>query len=224
MYTITIIIIIACNLLLLFRSSIDNFSRKNFDKRNEANEHLLKILYLRSFYADNVGNYIPVTPYTPFGGKVAYHYETLLAASLIDIAQLIAIGKPNEENFPPGFKRIFVEDEDWKEKVIQLLNEFDLVIFRPDKTDAVLWEIQTIFEMKFLHKTVFWMVIGDDDDIELQEVRYNIFKKKVFNLIGIEFPDYNRKYKFLYLDDKYNFQNIKDLRNHVKLNYLNAED
>jgi hypothetical protein len=84
------------------------------------------IVYLRSFDADDK----------------AEPDEHVLAKILQETGPFIAIGRPGD-TLPPfgGASRFYVEDENWRQVVADLLDRAALVVLRAGKTEGLSWEV-----------------------------------------------------------------------------------
>lgn len=95
------------------------------------------ILYLRPFHTDS-----RYTAPVNYRGKIYTSVESLLHAVLNEKGKMVAIGKPGEKLQPLGAKRVYADDNEWKQKVLMYLKEAQYVLLYIDFTPGVLWEIQ----------------------------------------------------------------------------------
>jgi hypothetical protein len=200
MYLIYILFISFYLIFLWIRKSNNNKNiYKTHIEREEAN--LPKILYLRAFNVDgddgSNGN-ISILGLLP--------KEMDLAKTLIKFEyQLIAVGKPDEELPEIGFYRKKFDHSIWQEEVLKLMEESKLIIWRPDHTPGVLWEIGKLLELNYRHKLVVWAEMGYENLQGVQEARYNVFKRKAFEQFSEIFPPFNKYKKFLVSEIKDNW-------------------
>lgn len=178
-------------------------AKSNFDEIHIEREksNAPKILYLRAFNIDgdddSNGN-ISILRLLP--------KEMDLAKIFIKLEyHLVAVGKPDEELPEIGFHRKKFSHAEWQEEVLKLMNESKLIIWRPDSTQGVLWEMGKLLELNFRDKLIVWTEMGYENLQNLQEVRYNIFKRKAFEQFSEMFPPYNKFKKFLISDMKDNW-------------------
>lgn len=111
-------------------------------------------LYLRGFDSD-----------IPFGEeKTEGHrlFEEATFAEVVDYATslpLCALGMTKEVDSPLGAIRVYVNDEDWKEKVHELMLKAEQVFILINSRSSCIWEIEQSYTLQ--DKTIFIV-----DDIE----------------------------------------------------------
>jgi hypothetical protein len=96
------------------------------------------ILYLRSFQDDDITSRPIRESALPF----SFTEEEYLVEMLNDFGPCIAIGQPGEKLPDLGAARIYVADDQWQEKVRELLVSSRLVVLRAGKTKNFLWEVE----------------------------------------------------------------------------------
>ena len=172
------------------------FAKENFPVLHQTSEDegAPLVLYLRSFNVD--GDHLESGNFGDPGIKFIYK-ELLIAETLIRYARIITVGKPGELNRETGFDRRYFSNEDWKENVSRMIKESSLIIFRPDSSDAVLWEYQRIVDFDFKGKTIIWRDMGFANDVALQKVRYKVFCDKVAANVNKILPPFDRYKSFL---------------------------
>jgi hypothetical protein len=67
-----------------------------------------------------------------------------------------------------------------------------VILIRPSHTNGLLWEFEQVVKNKYLDKTILYLQMGSENEIELQEARYRIFLRKI-NSLNMSFPSYNPK-------------------------------
>ena len=162
-----------------------------------------KILYLRAFNVDgdDAGN-------STIEKMNLLSKELNLADSLISLGHyLIAVGKPDEDVPQIGFDRKKFTNDTWQTEVLSLMKESNLIIYRPDTSSGVLWEIEKILELDYRSKLVIWADLGFGDMKEIQKARYNVFRRKIFEQYSEQIPQYDKSKKFMVSNSK----NIWDL-------------
>jgi hypothetical protein len=151
------------------------------------------IVYLRSFQDDTTAAQLHPPPQPPPSqpGGVAYSYynpnaflteEEELAAVMNEIGPFVAIGCPGEELPELGAYRTYVQQEDWQEKVRNLISIAQLVIIRLGMTEGVLWELRTAIkhvEAKRLLLLVPW-----------EKSQYAVFRNTYATLFPAGLPEY----------------------------------
>jgi hypothetical protein len=160
-------------------------------KREVANAP--KILYLRGFKVDGDDGSNGNISVLKLMSK-----EKDLAKTLINLDyHLVAVGRPDEELPDVGFDRRTFSHDVWQHEVIKLMNESHLIIWRPDTTHGVLWELGKLLELDYRPKLIIWAEMGYENMVNLQKTRYNVFKRKAFEKLSEEFPPFDKYKKFL---------------------------
>ena len=89
------------------------------------------VLCLRSFRED----------YNPAVSLSGVRRELYLTDVLRDVGPVLAVGKPGEVHHPLGAQRIYFKNEEWHDKVFELINSARLIVLAADITDGLYWEI-----------------------------------------------------------------------------------
>jgi hypothetical protein len=150
------------------------------------------VVYLRSFQDDITAaklNPPPQPPPQPGGAQYSYYNpkpfvteEEELAAVMNEIGPFVAIGRPGEELPELGAYRTYVQHEDWRENVRNLISVAQLVIIRLGMTEGVLWELSTAIkhvEAKRLLLLVPW-----------EKSQYEAFRSTYATLFPAGLPEY----------------------------------
>ena len=196
-YLIFIAIILVFGIVFTIRKKK---ARTDFDSIHLAREkeNAPKILYLRAFNVDgdDEGNgNVSIMKLLP--------KEMEIAKDLIHLKyHLVGVGKP-DENLPEiGFHRKKFSHDVWQEEVLKLMKESHLVIWRPDSSPGVFWELGKLLELNYRHKLIVWTDMGYEDLQTIQKARYNVFKRKALEEFQEIFPPYDKYKKFLVSDHK----------------------
>lgn len=103
-------------------------------------------LYLRSFELDesDADNSFPVgggltVPVNPWEGSVAQ--------GLLDAGPMVAIGRPGEKFATTGASRVYVSDDEWQDKVLELAEKAEMVFWVYGETEGLRWEISKLTAM-----------------------------------------------------------------------------
>lgn len=92
------------------------------------------IIYLRSFREDISSPLNPASRAT---------HEEYLVSVLNEVGPVLAIGRPNERQAPPGAARSYARGGDWQGEVINLMKEAQFIVIHVDVTRGLRWEIAT---------------------------------------------------------------------------------
>ncbi len=155
-------------------------------------------LYLRSFNSDQMTSKEISSILKP--GQTE---ESMLVDIFNEIAPVYAIGCPNEKYLPKGADRIYVSDDQWKDKVRELAQDAEVILLRLGETDGFWWEVEHCFQNIALQKLVF--IIPATHNVDIISMLY----AKLMALGVIDKPvntDISRKSKthisgFLYFDE-----------------------
>lgn len=103
------------------------------------------ILYLRSFINES-----------------HVHAEEAGFADLFaPVGPLVAIGQPGERLPPLGAARLYLEDDNWQGKVLELLSQAKLVLIYGGETPGLGWELQQVRDR--LHPSRVTIMIPNDE-------------------------------------------------------------
>ncbi len=117
-------------------------------------------VYLRSFRLDEQDANNQVT----LAGGLSFPinpWESGIAAAFQKVGDLIAIGKPGEKLATLGASRLYVTDDQWQEKVIEMVAKSEMVIWTYGDTEGLRWEISRLVEIVPPEKLVIAMPFWD---------------------------------------------------------------
>jgi hypothetical protein len=192
MFYIFILVVVIFLIVLLFRKKSDDSKLPAIHWDREV-ANAPKILYLRGFRVDGDDGSNGNMSMLRLMSK-----ERALAKKLINLDyHLIAVGRPDEELPDVGFDRRTFSHDVWQHEVIKLMNESHLIIWRPDTTPGVLWELARLLELDYRPKLIIWAEMGYENMVDLQKTRYNVFKRKALEKLSEEFPPFDEYKKFL---------------------------
>lgn len=177
--------------------------KKNADKddlsiRNKIQEQkgAPRILYLRSFNFDGENLGSDVSQYLNI-----FSLEVEIVNLFKKSFHLVAVGRPGERVPEIGFDRKYFSNETWQSEVSQLMKESAMIFFRPDTSDAVLWEFEQIIKMGYREKTLICADMGYIGHKNLRKVRYTIFCKKIGDRFGQVLPDFQEHKVWIALNE-----------------------
>jgi hypothetical protein len=101
----------------------------------------LPVVYLRSFKDDGKAAAPIVDPYFP-ASPVFFTEEEYLVDALNDFGPCVAIGQPGEKLPDLGAARMYLDDDEWQDKVRELLVSSRLVVLRAGYTQNFFWEVE----------------------------------------------------------------------------------
>jgi hypothetical protein len=117
------------------------------------------VLYLRAFSDDEKQAEVPeIANINPLA--VSTREENFVEA-LQGIGPVNAIGRPGETLPPLGARRIYVDDEAWQGKVIELMANASLVVLMLGKGDGLWWEIEQALRRVPPERLLFFGEAGD---------------------------------------------------------------
>lgn len=113
------------------------------------------IFYLRSFATEKQTKRILTRFLIPIQTE-----EEALVGILDRIAPVIAIGNPSEKYSPHGATRVYLTNEEWKEKVAEFATKSKFVVLRLGETQNFIWEMSWCFANIDLQKLLFVIPIN----------------------------------------------------------------
>ncbi|TMI62797.1 MAG: hypothetical protein E6H07_15430 [Bacteroidetes bacterium] len=197
MYLIYLLIVIV---VLTFYAIRKKTKKNDFERIHREREiaNAPKFLYLRNFLVDGDdggGGNIEIMKLVP--------KELDLANKLIHLNHhLIAVGKPEEDLPEIGFDRKRFSNDTWQEEVLKLMRDSHLIIYRPDTSPGVLWEMGKILELGYREKLILWSDMGFGENNDIQKARYNTFRRKLAEQFSEQIPPFERHKKFMVSDSK----------------------
>jgi hypothetical protein len=127
------------------------------------------VLYLRSFALDTEDNQhkiaigsglsVPVNP-----------WEGGLSSAFGKVADMIAIGRPGEKLATLGATRLYVNDDEWQDKVLEMVAKSELVVWTYGSTEGLKWEISRLVEIVPPEKLVLAIPYWDKKLKHRQEI------------------------------------------------------
>ncbi len=107
------------------------------------NDTRAPVLYLRTFSDD--GKLAESPELARINPLAVSTREENLVEALQGIGPVIAIGRPGEPLPPLGAERIYIDDNAWQQKVIDLMQNAKLVVLMLGKGGGLWWEIEQAF-------------------------------------------------------------------------------
>ncbi len=140
--------IIACTVLLYVQISYEKSKKDLFGNLSyfTTDEYLARneefYLYLRGFDDD-----------VPFkeSGKYVLKFDESLFAEAVEYGAgvpMCALGMTKEVDSPVGAQRIYVDDDNWQEKVLLLMQRAKQIFILINNSQSCLWEIEQAATMK----------------------------------------------------------------------------
>ncbi|MFF7505287.1 hypothetical protein ACFZBM_38635 [Streptomyces lavendulae] len=105
-----------------------------------ASDSRAPVLYLRSFEDDSVTKSLHLLGSYAIGFQ-QFTEEQELTLALSPAGPVIAVGQPGEQLPLAGAHRLYM-DEDWQNRVIELMTRARLVVLRLGTTEGVWWEFE----------------------------------------------------------------------------------
>ncbi|HWH77245.1 MAG TPA: TM2 domain-containing protein, partial [Candidatus Binatus sp.] len=140
-----------------------------------AEDHRAPVVYVRSFRDDQrlviVNSRIRRWFAALFEYMVAISPEQELAMIMNRIGPLVAIGKPGEPLPELGAARFYVGDDQWQDKIIELMKQAKLVVVRVGGTANLQWEIDRALALLPLQKLIFFFLgFGKETELFAREL------------------------------------------------------
>ena len=121
--------------------------------------------------------------------------EELIAKQLKRIGPPIAVGMPNEELPRLGMARMHFSDEEWRDKVTELINSSSLVVMLAGFTENFWWELETVVKNLDPKKLIILLpfetqsqsIIGVDENVN----GYFLFQKRAETILPKQLPNFS---------------------------------
>ncbi len=127
------------------------------------------IIYLRPFKEDRITSKRPELVTAIFGWVGLATEEEQLAYVMNDIGPFITIGRPGELLPQLGAVRIYVNHDEWQDKVTQMMHNARAVIIRLGQSDSLKWEIEKAFEILQPEQLLYLVSENEMDNFRLRE-------------------------------------------------------
>ncbi|MES9990678.1 MAG: hypothetical protein ABW098_01915 [Candidatus Thiodiazotropha sp.] len=194
-----------------------------------AKDHRAPILYLRSFNDQandySLGGYISAVG-AMFGSRNmglstsswGPTFQSQLAYVMERVGPYIAVGRPGARLPGTGAARLYVPEEQWQQRVTQLIRRARLVIIRAGTSSGLNWEIETV--QRVINKPHQLLVI-----LPLSKKGYRAFRHSVTEL-GLKLPEMPPNAMFMTFDERWNpqFLETKGKLEHTLSPYFHIND
>lgn len=169
-----------------YKGNLSYFDMKTFLEKNNS-----FILYLRGFEKDDYSNKMRL-----YRIRNMQFSEYLFTKILSKKCVCAAVGMTRELDAPLGAKRIYVDDETWKNDVAELMEKSFQIYILINNRPSCIWEIETA--AKYIEKVV--LIIDDP-------IKYVLVQETVKGTIVLpHIPDLtmsNRHYFLQYKDGRF---------------------
>jgi len=173
------------------------------------------VLYLRSFGLDvedgknkmpiYMGVSVPVNP-----------WESSLALAFSKVADMIAIGKPGEKFATTGAARVYVTDDQWKDKVIEMLAKSDIAVWTYGATEGLKWEISRLVESITPDKLVIALPVWKLKT-KARAQAWKELKENIGHVFPKALPDEIGQSLFVTFDSEWNACAVQPLPTHMMI-------
>ncbi len=162
------------------------------------------VLYLRSFALDQEDNQhkiaigsglsVPVNP-----------WEGGLSSTFCKVADMIAIGRPGEKLATLGASRLYVNDDEWQGKVLEMVDKADMVVWTYGSSEGLKWEISRLIEIVPPEKLILAVPYWDKKPKE-REVIWQDARTRLTPVFSKPLPDKASNSLFVAFDAEWNAQ------------------
>ena len=165
-----------------YRGNLSYFDKKAFMEKNKV-----FALYLRGFENDDYSSKLGLSRI-----KNMQFSEYLFTKILSKHCVCAAIGMTKELDAPLGAKRIYVDDETWKDDVIELMEKSQQIYILINNRPSCIWEIETA--VKYIEKVI--LIIDDP-------IKYVLVQEAVKRTVVLpQIYDMTMSNRFFYLQYK----------------------
>ena len=160
------------------------------------------VLYLRSFALDEIDgqNKIPM----PGGlSEPVNPWEGGLANAFGKVADMIAIGRPGETLATTGASRLYVNDDEWQDKVLEMIDTSEFIIWTYGSSEGLKWEITRLVDIvppeKLILAIPFW-----DKRIKQRKEIWDEAKKRLSPIFKKPLPEFSGVSLLMTFDKEWN--------------------
>jgi hypothetical protein len=112
--------------------------------------------------------------------------EEQLGEALREVGPFVAIGKPGEPLPQLGAARTYMANDEWQDKVRDLMERAALIVLRAGTTEGIGWEIKTALESASPQRAIILL--------PFDQKQYEIFRTRTEGYLKLRLPDYPRKW------------------------------
>ncbi len=150
-----VVVFVIVQLAIALKRQAQRLVRASFERLVHFDERS-PILFLRHFRDDQV-TLPPSRLYSRYW--LAEPSPRRLDHELVErfsrIGPIVAIGRPGEEDLPFGAARLYLSDEEWRPRVLELAEQAAGIIVVVDESPGIEWEIKEMMADRFVEKTLF---------------------------------------------------------------------
>ncbi len=194
-----LIVIIVTGVIYIILKGDRELTQEKIDLNNKLiakqRDNTTLILYLRDFSVDGlrtatvkVGDFKSTFTDTNF--------ETELSITAGQIGHFIAVGISSKTG-DIGADRYTIEDEQWKDRITELMEKCSMILIRPSLSVGLIWELEQLVKNDYLRKAVICYHRRQDG-----WNNYKLFRDVTEHLI--KFPKFLFASKFMCIDENKN--------------------
>jgi hypothetical protein len=137
------------------------------------------VLYFRSF-DDDVQETDFIRALNTVNVALENSAEEVLSEYLKCIGPVVAIGRPGEALPELGFARMYVEQEHWQSRVLDLIDRASLVVLRAGHSAGVLWETGQVLRQSVLPRVI--VIVPSTTGFDFDKYREQVRRVAAINL------------------------------------------
>ena len=143
------------------------------------------VVYLRSFQDDPIAAKGIALPHQALGFvQFTNTEEEQLARVMNQIGPFVAVGKPGERLPEIGAARMYLKNEEWQARVLELMEKAQLVVLRAGRTEGLWWEVATAAKTVKPEKLVFLLPYNG--------AQYEAFRQRAESFLPCRLPEYRK--------------------------------
>lgn len=129
--------------------------------------------------------------------------DATLAKAFDEIGPMVTVGMPDQSFSPSGAIRLYFENEEWQERVKELMKISRMVIIQPGYSSYIDWELKTI-QQYFLPEQIYisfvdWASLNK----KLRRSKFEETKGQLKKTLNISLPDDFVDSHFIYFDSNW---------------------
>ena len=158
------------------------------------------IVLLRSFVDDGTSPEAIIADMTKLVGSYL-SFEESIASHFESMGPFVTFSSKKYGMPELGAARLHAEPHEWKSKLEELLLQCKLVVFRAGETKSLQWELGRLVQIVPPEKVLIYLQMGSEVDRDVQEARYNKFRKFASQILPRELPTKRGKSSVMYFKD-----------------------
>jgi hypothetical protein len=148
-----------------------------------------------------LGNIHPIRALRLAVGCACDTSEEQLARFFRKLGPFVAVGRPGEVIATSGAERLYIEEDEWKCRIVELLQRSQVIVLQPGRSRGIWWEIETCVRTLPPEKLLFCL-----SGLENSAEAYDEFRARLEGIINRPLPRNIGNRRFICFDPNWNPQ------------------